>query len=323
MPEIEQMPENSYGGQQNNVEVAEAHHKKIEIVVLVFTVLIVVAVIAFFADRNTSDTQPVAVGECIYTNNGDTLKEAVAQSSLNLCNCIDDGDIKEMCIIQVNDSLAYNDAMRNLDQTGCENIENDTSKASCVLAVQDKLAYLEGERGEEPAQASVSTDYAAKYEENPTDVNNLVNLALSSGAADRITQAMAYLEEAKALEPTNAKIYVAEGYLLASQGENDNAIASYTKAIELDSKSIEAFMNRAKTYTNMDMMSEAIADYEKATQLDTTKMYSNMMLNIELCRLYADTGDTGKATEKCNLVISAGSNEASKAEARTIIESLQ
>ena len=333
MPEIEQRSEDSYRSEQY-VGAVEARHKKIEIVVFVFTVLVTVAVIAFFTGKDTSPEQPFAVGECIYTNNIDTMKEAVAQASLNLCNCIDDPDTKSMCIAQVDDAIAYGVAVHNLNQDECENIRDETSKASCVLAVQDRASYIEREA---PASGvgTVSTDFEKSYKENPQDVNTLVNLAMSYGTAslgdgttqvnsEKISQAMTYLEEAKKIEPTNAKVYVAEGYLYGVQGENDKALASYTKAIQLDSKNIEAYVSRAKTYSVMNKTSEAIADLEKATQLDTSKVYADMILNIELCRLYADTGNTEKASEKCNAVVnSMGSNEAAKAEAKTILESLQ
>lgn len=309
MPEIEQMPDNSYEAQQN-VETAETNHKKTEMFVLVFIVLLLVAVVAFFLNRSG----PEVAGECTgYASDTEVVSDAVAKTRLDLCNCIADGDMKYSCEVQVNDMTIYKSAILNLEPGECEKIQDDTSRASCVLAVQDKVAYIKSENG---AQVDSATDFAAKYEENPKDVNNIVNLALSYGSQDKITQARVYLEEAKVLEPKNAKIYVAEGYLFALEEENDKAIESYTKAIQLDVESIEALMNRAKTYTNMGMTSEAIADYEKATLLDTSKMYSDTIIHRELCRLYIETEDTVKAEEKCDIVLT----EEAIQEAKTIIQ---
>ena len=50
--------------------------------------------------------------------------------------------------------------------------------------------------------------------------------------------------------------------------QNDKTIADYTRAIELDPKSAEAYINRGNAYLNMGKKKEAEADFAKAKMLN-------------------------------------------------------
>ena len=50
--------------------------------------------------------------------------------------------------------------------------------------------------------------------------------------------------------------------------KNHEAIADYTKAIEIDPKYVFAYLNRGLAYQDLKMYKEAIADYTEAIELD-------------------------------------------------------
>jgi DnaJ family protein C protein 7 len=51
----------------------------------------------------------------------------------------------------------------------------------------------------------------------------------------------------------------------------DEAISDCTKAIELDSNYIKAYMKRAKLYSDQEMFEEAVRDYECVYKKEKTR----------------------------------------------------
>jgi uncharacterized caspase-like protein/lipoprotein NlpI len=80
-------------------------------------------------------------------------------------------------------------------------------------------------------------------------------------------QGEADLRQALRLAPNLASAHYAMGNLLSSQEKNDikGAIAAYTRAIELDSGFILAYLNRGVQYARKKALDKAIADYTAAT----------------------------------------------------------
>ena len=50
--------------------------------------------------------------------------------------------------------------------------------------------------------------------------------------------------------------------------EFENAIADYSKAIELKPNDFSSYNNRGAAYEDLNLMEQAIADYQKATELE-------------------------------------------------------
>ena len=77
-------------------------------------------------------------------------------------------------------------------------------------------------------------------------------------------------------ELSKAYVYRANAYYW-KKGDSDNAIADYTKAIELDPKSAEAYKDRGISYLSDGNIDEAIRDYTKAIELDpeSAEAYKN------------------------------------------------
>jgi tetratricopeptide (TPR) repeat protein len=85
--------------------------------------------------------------------------------------------------------------------------------------------------------------------------------------------------------------YLRKGYIASTARQWNNAIALYSKAIELNPSDAEAYMQRAINLEMEDRTDEAIADYEKAVQ-----MQPNYYLALEyLARLYESKGQYEKA----------------------------
>ena len=72
---------------------------------------------------------------------------------------------------------------------------------------------------------------------------------------------MADLDEAIALDSSDAEAYYLRGYVHQCIGEHSQAIADYDKAIELDPKAAEAYYNRGLAYKEQGRKAEALADF--------------------------------------------------------------
>ena len=67
---------------------------------------------------------------------------------------------------------------------------------------------------------------------------------------DKTEDAMKYLQMAIEQDPTNVTYYFAQGTLFERFGEEDKAIESYTKALELDPTFFNALYNLGALYYN-------------------------------------------------------------------------
>ena len=59
-----------------------------------------------------------------------------------------------------------------------------------------------------------------------------------------------------------------QGLIHNERGEYHEAIAAFTRAIELDPTFALAYSNRGRAYIELEQYEEAIADYDKAIELD-------------------------------------------------------
>lgn len=66
-----------------------------------------------------------------------------------------------------------------------------------------------------------------------------------------------------------AATYSNRGIILASNGQLERAIADHTTAIELDPRSVRAYINRANSLFRARRYVEALADYDRAIDLSS------------------------------------------------------
>jgi tetratricopeptide (TPR) repeat protein len=105
-------------------------------------------------------------------------------------------------------------------------------------------------------------------------------------------QAIAAYNRALEMNPTwPSGIYNCRGNAYSAKGEYDRAIEDYTKAIELNPKEAVAFYNRGNIYFKKGEYLQAIADYNKAIEIHPN--YAQAQENIAL--IYYQQGEVEKA----------------------------
>lgn len=102
-------------------------------------------------------------------------------------------------------------------------------------------------------------------------------------------------------DPTvQAGTYYERANFLLGQGDNEGAIADYTRAIELDPGNSRAWNNRGLAHANLAQTEQALADYTKAIEFDPgyIRAYKNRLLIVEQQRdLQAMARDYGVLAE--------------------------
>eukprot|EP01135_Chromosphaera_perkinsii_P007837 Nk52_evm29s1020 gene=Nk52_evmTU29s1020 len=134
----------------------------------------------------------------------------------------------------------------------------------------------------------------SKYSTKPHGLEEIFAKALA--ACPKASTAAAQVEPikvsaAKDVEAANAK--KVEGNEFMKIGQYENAVRSYTDAIQIDNTNHIYFSNRAAAYTNLKKYEQAIADCEKSIKLDSSysKAYSRMGM------AYFSLGEYEKAKE--------------------------
>jgi tetratricopeptide (TPR) repeat protein len=124
---------------------------------------------------------------------------------------------------------------------------------------------------------TVNTSQQTIADISPVTAEEYYNRGNADKKQGNLTQAMADYTKAIEIDSKHAKAYYNRGNIYGKQGNLTQAIADYTKAIEIDSKYKDAYYNRANNYGKQGNLSQAIADYTKAIELDPiyTAAYGN------------------------------------------------
>lgn len=98
---------------------------------------------------------------------------------------------------------------------------------------------------------------------SPLDrLNQLVSTGRMSLAQNDIKTAIAKFEEAEKYMPNHTDVIKELAGLYDADGQVDNALAKYSRVIELDAKNVEARFQRAEIQLNRGLWKEAIEDYQ-------------------------------------------------------------
>jgi len=81
---------------------------------------------------------------------------------------------------------------------------------------------------------------------------------------------------------TNSKLYCNRGFVNTKLGKHEDCISDCTKAIELDTTYLKAYLRRAKCYMDTEQYEEAVRDYEKLTKMDRNQEYRQLLKQAKL-----------------------------------------
>lgn len=155
------------------------------------------------------------------------------------------------------------------------------------------------------AQAEREQDIAVRLANTSLQIENSPSIALAAGNAlvedypdeklafmsrglilaslERYEEAIADYTRAIELDPAYTAAYVNRGNVYDDMERYEEALADYTRAIELDPALPESYFNRANGYVSLEQYDAAIADYTRALELDAT--YTNALTGR--ARVYA------------------------------------
>src|SRR5204863_443719 len=71
--------------------------------------------------------------------------------------------------------------------------------------------------------------------------------------------------------PPDCRSFVDRGSFFMERKQFDQAIADFDRAIQLDEKSFDAFFHRGIAYDQVQRFTESISDYERAIELDKSQ----------------------------------------------------
>ena len=101
--------------------------------------------------------------------------------------------------------------------------------------------------------------------------DELITRAMDAVEKDSLYQAEQLFKEALRLEPSNmrnALLFSNLGTIQRRMGKNDDAVESYSLALNLTPYSVTMLLNRASLYLEMDYLDKAYVDYCNVIDLD-------------------------------------------------------
>ncbi|MGL4992654.1 MAG: tetratricopeptide repeat protein [Bacteroidales bacterium] len=96
---------------------------------------------------------------------------------------------------------------------------------------------------------------AKKFPTDPYFIQNLINLYIKTG---KMTEAISYLDDAIALEPSNPTYYNVKGVILEEQKDEEGALECFNKALANDANNAETHNNIGRVYYNRAVAKEDI-----------------------------------------------------------------
>ena len=104
---------------------------------------------------------------------------------------------------------------------------------------------------------------------------------------------------------------------LANTGENARAIREFFRALEVDPKDVNIYVGRANAYLRENRPAEAMADLEKAVQLNIKN--DNVSLFMLKANLHLSRGEKDKALEELNKVLRVEPRRLDALESRSLM----
>jgi tetratricopeptide (TPR) repeat protein len=111
-----------------------------------------------------------------------------------------------------------------------------------------------------------------KYPENSSIMVALINIYLN---ANKVDEAMKYLELAIEQDPNNASFHFARGSLYDKIGDTEKAIEAYQKAVEIKDDFADAYYNLGAIYYNKGVKQIDVANAVPANEADRYETEKN------------------------------------------------
>lgn len=112
---------------------------------------------------------------------------------------------------------------------------------------------------------------------SPNKAGPYINRGTAYSKQGNLAQAIADFSRAIEIDPNYGKAYYDRGVIYSKQGSPSQAILDYDKAIEIDPGQAQAYNNRGAAYYSKGDLSQAISDYNKAIEIDTN--YAQAYIN--------------------------------------------
>ena len=131
------------------------------------------------------------------------------------------------------------------------------------------------------------------------DAEEYVRRGLEAQQQGESEQAIQYYNKAIELNPSSADAYNSRGIAYAKKDELERAIQNFGKAIELNPSSADAYNNRGNVYSDKGELDRAIQDYNKALELNPNDAVAYNNRGIA----YDNKGDFDQAIQDYNISI--------------------
>lgn len=154
---------------------------------------------------------------------------------------------------------------------------------------------------------------------SPRKARPYINRGLAYQNQGNLQQAMLDYNKAIEIKPDYAEAYNDRGLIYYSRGEFDQAIADYCKAIEIQPRYAKAYYNRGAAYAAKKEYDQAIADCSKAIEInpyDATAYYNR-------AATYGVKGEYDRAINDCSKAISINPLDAKAYYNRGVIYALK
>jgi len=111
----------------------------------------------------------------------------------------------------------------------------------------------------------------------PSRVSTRTNLCATLIKLEKFREAMDLVKETLALDTKNPELSLNQGLLFSKEGQHEEALTSYERAIELKPDYAEAWSNRGVALNDLRHPEEALASYDRAIELkpDYAEAWSN------------------------------------------------
>uniref|UniRef100_A0A5K3FRZ1 TPR_REGION domain-containing protein n=1 Tax=Mesocestoides corti TaxID=53468 RepID=A0A5K3FRZ1_MESCO len=142
--------------------------------------------------------------------------------------------------------------------------------------------------------------------EDKAMAENLKTQGNSCMAAEKFKEAIACYSRAIELDPMNAIYYCNRAAAHSRLNKNEECVADCKLAIKIDPKYSKAYGRMGLAYSNMGNFTKAIESYKKAVSLDPSNL--NLKQNLAIAESRLQETSTQSATTGANLFGSPGGN---------------